>query len=153
MLDLHGDGVRVKGVEERPLVFFDVNGDGFTTLTGWPSPDDGFLARDGNANGFISSGSELFIGPTVAYDRLTGLASLDSNGDGVIDAADAGFGDLVIWRDANSNGYTEAGETTILAAAGIATIDLTYLWQWTEVADIDPASRAPSSMLGTWHCW
>ena len=43
------------------------------------------------------------------------LASFDSNGDGVVDALDARFGELLVWQDANQNHSTDAGELRSLA--------------------------------------
>ena len=59
--------------------------------------------------------------------RLTGspeLAALDSNGDGTIDASDARFGDLRLWRDQNGNGRSEADELQGLAEGGVRSIAL-----------------------------
>ena len=52
------------------------------------------------------------------------LAAYDSNHDGVVDKNDAHFNDLMIWRDANGNHQTDAGElmslSDQLAAAYVA---------------------------------
>jgi hypothetical protein len=45
--------------------------------------------------------------------------------DGVVDAADARFGELRVWRDLNQNGVSDAGELQTLADAGITSIALT----------------------------
>jgi hypothetical protein len=50
------------------------------------------------------------------------LASLDSNGDGVIDSNDEAFANLSIWQDANADGVTDQGELSGLAAHGITSI-------------------------------
>ena len=50
------------------------------------------------------------------------MASLDDNGDGVIDADDTNFANLSIWQDANANGVTDAGELQSLADHGITSI-------------------------------
>src|SRR5207245_11429610 len=46
-------------------------------------------------------------------------AGFDSNHDGVIDARDARFGELMVWQDANQNGRTDPGELTSLTDLGI----------------------------------
>ncbi|MGL4494776.1 MAG: hypothetical protein ACRCUX_03115, partial [Beijerinckiaceae bacterium] len=51
--------------------------------------------------------------------------TLDTNHDGVIDAADREFAKLRVWRDLNQNGVADAGELQTLAEAGIASISLT----------------------------
>ena len=52
------------------------------------------------------------------------LASLDSNGDGVLDATDEAFGDIRVWVDDNSDGFSQPGELTSLADNDIVSIDL-----------------------------
>jgi hypothetical protein len=44
-------------------------------------------------------------------------ASLDTNADGYVDAADAQFAQLKVWVDANGDGISQAGELRSLAAA------------------------------------
>ena len=94
--------------------------------TGWVAGGDGFLVIDRNRSGTIDSAAELSFGgedPDAKSD-LEALARLDSNADGVIDANDARFGELRVWRDANGNGLTETGELLTLEASGIASIGL-----------------------------
>jgi hypothetical protein len=55
---------------------------------------------------------------------MAALASLDTNHDGVIDAKDPAFSQLVVWQDANHNGVSDTGELTHLADLGIKSIDL-----------------------------
>ncbi len=43
----------------------------------------------------------------------------------MIDSRDADFGRLLVWRDLNGNGRSDAGELTTLAQAGITAIPLT----------------------------
>ena len=57
-------------------------------------------------------------------NSLEALASLDDNGDGVIDANDAAFDEILVWQDANSDGVSQAGELQSLADHGITSIDL-----------------------------
>ena len=45
-----------------------------------------------------------------AGDGFRALAELDSNGDGVINASDAAFGELKLWVDANSDGEIDLKE-------------------------------------------
>ncbi|MGD9499036.1 MAG: hypothetical protein AB7V33_00910 [Halothiobacillus sp.] len=114
-LDLDGDGLETVGIDSGRLVYFDHNGDGVKTATGWVGSDDGFLVLDRNGNGTIDSGAELFGDSTVladgstAADGFAALAEQDTNGDGVVDANDTGWGDLRVWRDLNQNGISEAG--------------------------------------------
>ena len=146
VLDLDGDGLELIALEDS-VAFFDIDRDGVAERTGWAGPDDGLLAIDANLNGVIDGAGELFgYGETFSgrrgeepdADRLLGpgdldtryssgfaqLAAYDSNDDGFIDAGDAQFSSLRIWRDLNGDGETDEGELTSLADAGVASISL-----------------------------
>ena len=131
VLDLNGDGVQTLDLAQG--VQFDMSGDGNKQSMGWVDQHDGLLVRDINHDGVIGNGTELFGSDTVlrngekAGDGWTALADVDSNNDGKIDAADAAFGDLKIWVDANSNGVTDAGELRNLIDAGIQSVDVGHL--------------------------
>ncbi len=121
VIDLDGDGIELISLEESN-VQFDSDGDGFVEHIGWVSSDDAHLALDRNFNGRIDDISELFGNEDI--DGFTELAELDSNNDGVIDASDERFEELVVWQDLNSNGFSEADELTSLTQAGITSINL-----------------------------
>ncbi len=124
VIDLDNDG----RIELTPLegsnAFFDLDGTGFAQQTGWVQPDDGLLAIDVNGDGVINDISELFGNPTT--DGFIELTALDSNGDGFINNLDAQFSDLLIWQDADGDGYSDAGELVSAASAGVNFIDLDY---------------------------
>ena len=122
ILDLDGDGIETVALEGSS-VHFDYDGDGFAERTGWAAADDGILAFDANGNGVVDGMHELFGSPT--QDGFEVLETLDSNNDGTIDAADARFTDLRVWRDLDQDGVTDAGELMTLAEAGVASISLT----------------------------
>lgn len=121
-LDLNDDGVQTVSVDAG--VKFDILNSGQAVNTGWISGEDGFLAIDRNGNGSIDNRSELFGG--AVGEGFGTLASFDSNSDGVVDANDEFFSSLGVWRDANVNGVTDAGELTSLADAGIAKLNTAY---------------------------
>ncbi|WNJ88715.1 hypothetical protein [Bosea sp. 685] len=127
VFDLDGDGISLISIDNAnnsiPLIHFDYDNDGFAELTGWVSPNDGMLALDLNNNGTIDNGAELF--GTPSRDGYEVLETYDTYRDGVIDAKDAIFADLKIWRDLDSDGITDAGELQTLAEAGITSISLT----------------------------
>lgn len=108
-------------------VFFDINGDGWRRRTAWVGPDDGLLAYDIDGDGQIDQGAEIgFVGYSdTAETDLQGLAAFDSNGDGVFDASDDKWSRFGIWRDANQDGVSDAGEFKSLASLGVRTISLT----------------------------
>jgi hypothetical protein len=103
--------------------FFDLDNDGFAERVGWVAPDDALLAMDRNGNGRIDDRTELFGGSPS--DGFASLRTLDSNGDGKIDAADPAYASLLLWRDLNGDGASQAGELQSLAAAAIASLSLT----------------------------
>ena len=133
ILDLNGDGVKTLGMDAG--VYFDHDGNGFAQLTGWVSPEDGLLVWDRNGNGQIDDGSELFGNNTIlgngqkAVNGFAALAELDSNRDGKIDANDAAFSELRIWRDVNSDGRMDEGELFTLEELGIQSLNLSYSTQ------------------------
>ena len=128
IIDLDGDGIETLGTDAG--ILFDHDGNGIRTNTGWVAGDDGFLVLDRNGNGTIDDGGELFGDETLlsdgnkAADGFAALADVDSNQDGVIDANDAEFGNLRVWRDIHSNGVAAADELYSLSELGISTISL-----------------------------
>ena len=159
VLDLDGDGIETTGSRD-PVVTFDHDGDGVKTGTGWVKPDDGWLVRDLNGNGTIDKGAELMGVDTVkrngskASDGFDALADLDSNQDGVVDANDATFTSLKVWKDANGNGITDEGELLTLAQAGIKSFKVSYTSSdSTDSTDdvwfnVDTARTKDTDMLG-----
>lgn len=124
-IDLDGDGFRFIDVDDSN-VFFDVNGDGWRRRTSWIGPQDGLLAIDRDGDGKITSGKEIaFIGDkSGSQTDLEGLAAFDTNGDGLFSAADRDWSSFGVWRDANGNGVTDAGEFRLLDDLGITSIGL-----------------------------
>ncbi|MBI5780046.1 MAG: putative Ig domain-containing protein [Rhodocyclales bacterium] len=129
-LDLDGDGIETVPVANG--VLFDHAADGFAERSGWVGRDDGLLVRDFNSNDAIDSGRELFGSETLlangskAANGFDALREIDTNGDGVIDANDAAFSELRVWKDANSNGRTDTGELLTLTEAGVQSVNLAY---------------------------
>jgi hypothetical protein len=111
-------------------VQFDLNGTGQTRQVGWASATDGLLVMDRNGDGKINDGRELFGTATEnangqrSGDGYTAMSLLDSNGDGLLSAADVDFANLQLWVDANSDGITDAGELQGLDQYGITSLDL-----------------------------
>ena len=119
VLDLGTPGISFTSLSNG--VSFDINGDGVPDQVAWTAGNDGILAYDVNGSGTIENGNELFT-PNFAGGNyasgLAALASLDSNGDGVINSADADFGKLLVWQDTNHDGIADAGELSSLADHG-----------------------------------
>lgn len=130
ILDLDGDGVETIAVTAG--AYFDHAADGFAEQTAWVGKDDGLLVRDLNGNNTIDSGRELFGSETLlangqkAANGFAAMAELDSNLDGKLDASDADFASLRVWKDTNGNGQTDAGELLSLSDAGVQSIAVGY---------------------------
>ncbi|WP_228840730.1 calcium-binding protein [Neisseria meningitidis] len=131
-LDLDGDGIETVAAKGFSGSLFDHNGNGIRTATGWVSADDGLLVRDLNGNGIIDNGAELFGDNTKLADGsfakhgYAALAELDSNGDNIINAADAAFQSLRVWQDLNQDGISQTNELRTLEELGIQSLDLAY---------------------------
>lgn len=97
----------------------------------WPTATTPWIALDLDGDGAITSGAELFGSSTVlpgdarAANGFEGLAALDANGDGVIDARDPMFGRLVLWADGNGDHRSSPGELRRLASV-VTSISLAY---------------------------
>lgn len=142
VVDVLNNGFKLTSAKDG--VLFDLDADGTPEQVAWTAPfgDDAWLAMDRNGNGRIDSGAELFGNLTPAYaDEPDGpraangfVALLFTEGpsygrsvaDRVIDVKDAIFPRLLLWRDANHNGISEADELTAAAAAGLVSIDTAY---------------------------
>ncbi len=128
VVDLDGDGLELLALNAGPD--FDLYASGLAAAMAWASPDDGLLVLDRNGDGSINDGSELFGNIDAQYaDGFEQLAELDrpalgGNGDGLLTSADEAFGALRIWRDANTNGVSEAAELLPFTAVGIDTLPL-----------------------------
>ncbi|QCO17994.1 hypothetical protein D3869_20655 (plasmid) [Azospirillum brasilense] len=125
VLDMAGDGLALRALTDG--VLFDVSGDGVADRTGWVGKGNALLVRDDNQNGQIDDGRELVsehFGKGF-NSSLEALASLDSNHDGRIDAADQSFATLQVWQDADGDGVSQPGELRTLAEAGILSIATT----------------------------
>ena len=131
VLDLDGNGIQTIARADAGGSF-DLFGNGQAVVSGWISGGDGFLAIDSNGNGKIDSIAELF-GGNGKGDGFAKLASFDSNADGLVNDLDAAFGQLMVWRDANGNHATDAGEMVSLAEAGVASLTVAY----TELPQLD----------------
>jgi hypothetical protein len=139
LVDVLGDGFRL--TDGPGGVLFDLDGDGRRTRLAWTEAgsDDAWLALDRNVNGRVDNGRELFGNHTPQPDPPPGearngflaLAEFDrgergGNADGVIDARDSVFASLRLWRDANHNGLSEAGELFALHTLDVVRLHLSY---------------------------
>ena len=130
ILDLDGDGIESVGINNDTPLMFDHDGDGIKESSGWITSDDGFLVLDRNGNGTIDSGGELFGDATYlangqkAVDGFAALADLDTNQDGQVNANDAAFADLRVWRDLNQDGISQSNELLSLGSLNIVGLNV-----------------------------
>ncbi|WP_236341795.1 calcium-binding protein [Paenibacillus plantiphilus] len=130
ILDLDGDGVETTLLKDG--INFDHDNNGFAEKSAWVGKDDGLLIRDVNGNGIIDNGNELFGNNTLmkngakAANGFAALADIDDNRDGKIDANDAAYSQLRIWKDVNSDGVINNGEILTLTDAGVVSIGTGY---------------------------
>ncbi len=114
IVDLDGQGIRFNGQIRLP---FDLSIDGRQEQIPLLEAGSAYLALDRNGNGVIDDGSELF-GPSTG-NGFAELARYDDDSNGWIDAGDAVWSQLWLWRPA-VNGV----EMQPLAGSGIAAIGL-----------------------------
>ncbi|TVR46357.1 MAG: VCBS repeat-containing protein [Planctomycetota bacterium] len=104
-------------VHSRDGLRIDLNGDGNLEQLPDLGPGGVWLAYDGNGNGRVDGGHELF-GP-ASGNGFADLAALDDDGNGWIDEGDAAFANLRLWhRD---------GSLSTLGAHGIQAISLSWV--------------------------
>ena len=138
-LDMGEDGIPLTSREDG--VQFDLDADGEKESLSWmvPNTEDGWLAPDRNGNGIVDDGTELFGNHTPQPDppdghELNGFLALavfdlpenGGDGDGVIGPEDRIFHDLLVWRDVNRTGFSEADELRTLESLGPVEINLNY---------------------------
>lgn len=128
VLDLAAAGINLTELNEDGSVYWDIDNDGMLEASGWVGAGMGLLAVDLNENGGIDSQAELFGNQlaTGADNGFEALAAYDSNSDGVINSSDANWSDLLVWVDANGDGYSQESEIYTLDELAITSISLAY---------------------------
>lgn len=148
VLDLDGDGLELVPLARG--VDFDLDGRGRPRATAWVASDDALLGLDRDGDGLLTSGAELFAGD----DGFSALAVLDlppagGDGDGFLTPADARFGQVVVWRDLDTDGACDPGELADLGAWGVLSLPLRPRGAAFEVGGISvPASDLARTTAG-----
>lgn len=97
---------------------FDIDADGSADQIAFVTPESGFLALDGNSDGIINDGSELF--GALSGDGFADLRDYDLDANGWIDENDAVYDRLRIWtKDAEGRDQ--------LLSLGMAGVGALYL--------------------------
>ena len=110
---------------------FAINGT-MSVATDWPTSRTPWLALDRNSNGAVDDGGELFGSATLlksgerASNGFIALRELDTDGDGELTPADAGWSQLRLWNDSDSDRVSSGAELTGLGARRLVSIDLGY---------------------------
>jgi hypothetical protein len=105
------------------VVRFDLDGDGAVEQRPWIQPTTGLLVWDGDRDGRITSGRELFGSATwwlFFSNGYRALDILDDNRDGFLTAGE--LKGISAWFDRNSNGQSDKGEVVSLESLGITAI-------------------------------
>ncbi len=136
-IDVFNEGMHFTSLQRG--VPFDFNGNGKPLFMAWTDRNyhNAWLALDRNHNGRIDSAQELFGYPTQPQvpgptpNGWLALAVYDEpayggNGDGVIDAKDAIYPELLLWIDANHDGISQPNEVHHLAELSVTSIELKY---------------------------
>ncbi len=110
---------------------FAINGT-MSVATDWPTARTPWLALDRNGNGAVDDGSELFGSATVlssgerAENGFIALRELDTDRDGQLTPADAGWSQLRLWNDGDADRVSSSSELSPLGARRLVSIDLGY---------------------------
>jgi len=126
IVDLSNDGLQLISLDISSTRF-DIDGDGYAENTAWVSPQDGILTIDLNHDGTINNITEIFserYNNGTAKSGIEALATLDSNHNGIISAADQQFNQILVWQDLNQDGISQPDELKTLTQLGITSITL-----------------------------
>jgi len=148
VVDMDGDGIELRPIHQG--VNFDFYGVGKMQATAWVSNDDALLVMDRDHDGAITTGLELFGNVDQNFmDGFTHLAQMDQNADGVIDALDPGYAELMLWRD-NGDGVSQPSELIGLAEVGLTEIPLNagFVSMRSEGTRIPKAVQAGKFLVG-----
>jgi hypothetical protein len=134
VINFNDGGYELAGTNDP--VSFDMAGSGIKNVLGWTvrGADEAFLWLDRDHSGTVTGGRELFGNFTplksggVAPNGFVALKDHDDNHDGVIDAHDAIWPQLMLWRDLNHDGISQTAEIMPVTASSLVRIELGYHW-------------------------
>ena len=125
VIDLTGAGIKVEDSSVADTPYFDFSGSGYATKTSWIGTGNGFLViKSTNQALGISIGNGYELLGTGSEDGFSILESLDTSGNGAINASEAAYSQLYIWQDLNGDGVAQPDEISSLEQLGITSISL-----------------------------
>jgi len=136
-------------LDPQVRVSFDLDVDGSQEQAGWTKRNStvAFLAFDDNGNGVIDDGREVF-GDHTRKGSSNGFAALakvaKAGNASVLDASNPLFARLLLWRDANQDGYSQTEELTP-ASDELEAIGLGYY-----LNSAEPDHAGNTLLLGGW---
>lgn len=114
-------------LDDSKAVSFNLDGQGGEQYWSWISPQAAWLVYDGDNDGDIRSGRDLFGNSTFWLFWENGyeaLQALDDDGDAMLRGKE--LEGLALWQDANANGISDAGEVLPLKEWGIHALSCDY---------------------------
>ena len=125
VVDLTGCGINIEDSSNPHAPYFDFSGGDFDVKTSWIGSGNAFLVvQSTNSALGVSIGGGYELLGTGSESGFAVLQSLDSNGDGKIDASDLVFASLAVWKNGAGDGTFDPVDVASLADAGITSISL-----------------------------
>ncbi|HLT38126.1 MAG TPA: hypothetical protein VK034_17690, partial [Enhygromyxa sp.] len=125
--------VELIAAEATPAASFDISmRENSCITTDWPTAATPWLVVDLDHSGTIDGGHELFGSGTRlangahAQHGFAALDQFDHDRNGVIDAADPRFAELLVWRDFDADRRSTPDELEPLAETGVTSLSLDY---------------------------
>lgn len=145
------DGLSALDISDADArVRFDADGSGERRAWTWITRDAAWLVHDPRGRGQIDTALRLFGNVTFWLFWQTGydaLAALDDDGDGELRGRE--LAGLALWRDANANGVSEAGEVRPLADWRVIALSTRYTFDATHPDEIPWSPRGVTLSDGT----
>jgi hypothetical protein len=133
VLSFDASPVEMIAAESTPMATFDIDMRANSCITtDWPTAATPWLAVDLDGNGTIDGGHELFgsgsrlVDGRNAANGFIALAEFDADRNGVVDAADPRFGELMLWRDWDADRFSTPDELTPLLDNGVRALPVEY---------------------------
>ncbi len=137
---------------------FAINGT-MSVATDWPTSRTPWLTLDRNGNGAVDDGGELFGSATVlksgerAENGFIALRELDTDHDGQLTPADAGWSELRLWNDGDADRVSSSSELSPSAPAASSRSISATRSSAAATTTATARSSAPASATSTSPAW